>query len=77
MKKIILSIFILSFSLAQDCDTLISKYHAPNPEFKTMKQLKRWVKRKSSKLGNDKEALLQCLISRAADNPDKEEVAGN
>ena len=77
MKKIILISLAASFILAADCDALITKYHAPNPEFKTMKQVKRWVKRKSSRLGSDKDALLQCLISRAADNPDKAEVAGD
>ena len=75
MKKIIIFSILTSFLLA-DCDSLIAKYHAPNPAFKTMKQLKRWVRRKSSRLGSDKNALLQCLISRAADNPDKAEVAG-
>ena len=78
MKKVSLALILLcSFSFADSCDTLIKKYHAPNPNFKTMNQLKRWVKRKASKLGADKDKLLQCLISRAADNPDRPEVAGD
>ena len=65
---------LVTFSYA-DCDDLISKYHAPDPSMKTMKQLKRWVKRKV-KDDNAKE-LRECLIARAADNPNKATVAGN
>ena len=77
MKKIIsvatLMLFVSSASAA-DCQSLMKQYHAPDPSIKTMKQLKRWVKRKV-KDGN-KKALEECLISRAADNPNKATVAG-
>ena len=57
-----------------DCDGLIKKYNAPDPSTKTMKQVERWVKRKV-KTG-DAGALKECLVAKAADNPNKATVAG-
>jgi len=76
MKKIITILILASFSLyAGECEDLMAKYHTPKPETKTMKQLKRWVKRKL-RHSSDKEKVLKCLIGRAADNPNKATVAG-
>jgi len=52
----------------------MSQYNAPDPSIKTMKQLKRWCKRKVK--DSNKAALEKCLIDRAADNPNKATVAG-
>jgi len=77
-KKIIATIALLSLlssSVYANCNSLLSQYkRVPDPSVKTMKQLKRWVKRKI-KDGN-KKAVEQCLIDRAADNPNKATVAG-
>ncbi len=76
-KKIIATITLIGFlsnPLYSDCGDLMAKYNTPDPSVKTMKQLKRWVKRKV-KDGN-KKAVEQCLIDRAADNPNKATVAG-
>jgi len=76
-KKIIASIILLSVLSSTsyaDCKTLMAQYNAPDPSVKTMKQLKRWVKRKV-KDGNKVE-LEKCLIDRAANNPNKATVAG-
>ena len=77
MKKIVSFLLVVSFSsyVYADCSDLMKKYHAPDPSTKTMKQLERWVKRKV-KTG-DAKALKECLIAQAADNPNKEAVAGN
>jgi hypothetical protein len=78
MKKSLSVLLFLSFlggSLqAADCGALIAQYNAPDPGTKTMKQIKRWVKRKV-KDGN-KQAIEECMIAGAADNPNKETVAG-
>ena len=77
MKKIVLlavaSTLITTVTFA-DCASLTAKYNAPDPSVKTMRQIKRWVKRKV-KDGN-KGAVEKCLIDRAADNPNKATVAG-
>ncbi len=77
MNKVILWLvgvgLISSISYA-DCIELIKKYHAPDPSTKTMRQLKRWVKRKVKTA--DASKLKECLVARAADNPNKEAVAG-
>ena len=77
-KKIIATMVLfslLSSSVYANCSSLLSQYkRVPDPSVKTMKQLKRWVKRKI-KDGN-KKAVEQCLIDRAADNPNKATVAG-
>jgi len=77
-KKIIVTMVLfslLSSSVYADCASLLSQYkRVPDPSVKTMKQLKRWVKRKI-KDGN-KKAVEQCLVDRAADNPNKATVAG-
>jgi hypothetical protein len=39
-----------------------------------MKQLKRWCKRKVK--DDNKKAVEECLVGRAADNPNKATVAG-
>jgi tRNA C32,U32 (ribose-2'-O)-methylase TrmJ len=67
-------IFLATSLVAGECEDLMSKYHAPNPATKTMKQLKRWVKRKVK--DDNKDKILKCLIDRAADNPNKATVAG-
>ena len=76
--KVIASAILLGLfttSVYADCNELLSKYkRVPDPSVKTMKQLKRWVKRKI-KDGNAK-AVEECLVSRAADNPNKATVAG-
>jgi len=72
MKKIML--FLIVTFLFSDCEELIKKFHAPNPETKTMKQLKRWVNL-NVKDEKYKNKLLECLIANAADNPNKETIA--
>ena len=64
---------MFSSSMA-DCKALMDQYNTPDPSVKTMKQLKRWTKRKV-KDGN-KDAVEKCLIAQAADNPNKATVAG-
>ena len=73
-KVIVAGMFCVSVLGAGECADLMKKYNAPDPSTKTMKQLKRWVKRKI-KDGNAK-AVEECLVSKAADNPNKETVAG-
>lgn len=65
---------ILSSNSFADCSSLMSKYNAPDPSVKTMKQLKRWVKRKIKT--SEKGDIEKCLVDRAADNPNKSTVAG-
>jgi len=78
-NKIIVSFIMISFltsSVYADCASLLANYkRVPDPSVKTMKQLKRWVDRKV-KDGNAK-AVEECLVSKAADNPNKATVAGN
>jgi len=77
--KVLLSFFLFfSFLFANECDDLIKMYHAPKPETKTIRQLNRWVKRKLRNADlSIKKKILQCLITRAADNPNKATFAGN
>jgi len=76
MKKLIVGAFFISFVFAgYTCDELIDKYNAPNPEYKTMKQLKRWVNNNISENDRYKDQLLECLIEQAADNPNRETIA--
>lgn len=79
MKKMVITSIVLLFSssllFAGECEDLMKKYDTPDPAMKTMKQLKRWVKRKVK--DSNKEKLEECLVSRAADNPNKATVAGN
>ncbi|WP_394909751.1 hypothetical protein [uncultured Helicobacter sp.] len=58
-----------------NCDALMQKYNAPDPGSKTMAQISRWI---SSKVddSNDAKTLETCMVARAADNPNKEQVAG-
>jgi hypothetical protein len=66
---------LTTFAYGSSCADLLANYkRVPDPSIKTMKQLKRWVKRKV-KDGNAK-AVEECLISQAADNPNKATVAG-
>jgi len=78
MKKTLVSAILLSFlttSSYADCNALLANYKkVPDPSIKTMKQLKRWVKRKV-KDGKAKE-VEKCLLSKAADNPNRATVAG-
>ena len=78
MKKKIMTVAILlglvSTSSMADCKSLMDQYNTPDPSVKTMKQLKRWVKRKVK--DDNKDAVQKCLIDRAADNPNKATVAG-
>jgi len=66
---------VLSVSTYADCKSLMSQYNAPDPSIKTMKQLKRWVKRKVK--DENKAKIEKCLIDRAADNPNRSNVAGS
>ncbi len=75
MKKLVLAVMVC-FCFGYSCSELIQKFHAPNPQTKTMKQLKRWVNNHISKKNPLKEDLLQCLIDNAADNPNQETIAG-
>ena len=77
MKKMILTIILFLFASNgyAGCSDLTAKYSAPDPSTKTMKQIKRWVKRKVK--GADADALKECLIAKAADNPNKAAAAGN
>ena len=61
---------------AADCSSLIAKYDAPDPAKKTMAQISRWIERKVSDNPSDAKELEACLIAGAADNPNKEQVAG-
>jgi len=78
MKKKVLVVALatsfLSNIVLADCTSLMAKYNAPDPSIKTMKQLKRWTKRKVK--DENKGAVEKCLIDRAADNPNKATVAG-
>lgn len=62
-------------SLAADCSALSSKYNAPDPASKTMSQIERWVKVKVSD-PNDANTLKECLLAKAADNPNQASFAG-
>ena len=78
MKKIlIISTMLLAFAsqASAGCSELIAKHNAPDPSTKTMKQLERWVKRKVKDA--DAAPLTECLVARAADNPNKAAAAGN
>ena len=70
--------FIDNFTLISeaDCLSLIAKYDAPDPAKKTMAQISRWIERKVSDNPGDAKELEACLIAGAADNPNKEQVAG-
>lgn len=77
MKKLA---FLVALALAPsfvlgNCEALMQKYNAPDPGSKTMAQISRWI---SSKVddSNDAKTLETCMVARAADNPNKEQVAG-
>ncbi len=77
--KAIVKVFIglslfFGYSFGADCSALAKKYNAPDPASKTMKQIKRWVKRKVKTA--DAKDLEKCLIAGAADNPNKSKMAG-
>lgn len=76
-KKLVLSITLFAFTnnIHAGCADLIAKHNAPDPSAKTMKQLERWVKRKVE--GADAAPLQECLVAKAADNPNKAATAGN
>ena len=77
-NKIVINTILLAMlaTVGQaSCEDLLKNYkRVPDPSIKTMKQLRRWVKRKV-KDGNAK-AVEECLIPLAADNPNKATVAG-
>lgn len=79
MKKLLTvllcSLLISPFLQAGECEDLMAKYKAPDPGAKTMKQVKRWVKRKL-KGSPDAGKMEECLIAGAADNPNKANMAG-
>jgi len=78
MKKILIAITLcvgFSHLNAGECKDLMAKYNVPDPSTKTMKQLKRWVKRKVK--DENKAKIEKCLIDRAADNPNRSNVAGS
>lgn len=56
-----------------DYANLMAKYEALEPESKTMKQVKRWISKKVSDLA-DAAVLKECMIARAADNPNQVSV---
>ena len=76
--KLMIIAFIATFALLNvaDCSSLIAKYDAPDPAKKTMAQISRWIERKVSDNPGDAKELEACLIAGAADNPNKEQVAG-
>jgi len=77
MKKLVAMMLVtgvLTLSLEASCKDLMAKYNTPDPSQKTMKQLKRWVKRKVK--DSNKDAVEKCLVDRAADNPNRATVAG-
>ena len=74
MKKLFFAALLPALAFG-DCASLMSKYDAPEPSSKTMKQLERWVNQKVSD-ANDASTLKECLVSRAADNPNQVSVAG-
>ncbi|AXP08352.1 hypothetical protein N4T57_03250 [Campylobacter hepaticus] len=74
MRKI-LYISLLPIIALADCANLMAKYEAPDPESKTMKQVERWIGQKVSD-PTDAAALKECMIARAADNPNQVSVAG-
>jgi hypothetical protein len=77
MKKTVVLIICINLAFAFTCKGLLSKYDAPNPEQKTMKQLKRWYKKHVNKIPEYlQDDVLECLIDNAADNPNKETIAG-
>lgn len=76
MKNIfvILIVSMLSTFVLADCTALMNKYDAPDPASKTMAQITRWLKKVED--SNDAKALEKCMIAKAADNPNKAQVAG-
>ncbi|RDU73772.1 hypothetical protein CQA66_00885 [Helicobacter aurati] len=76
MKKLfVLFIFnVLSAFVLADCTSLMNKYQAPDPASKTMMQITRWLKKVED--SNDAKILEKCMIAKAADNPNKSQVAG-
>ena len=77
MKKLALlaALTIAPSVMLGSCEALMQKYNAPDPGSKTMAQISRWI---SSKVddSNDAKTLETCMVARAADNPNKEQVAG-
>jgi len=77
MKGIFFLTLFAALMFGYTCDDLIKKYNAPNPEKRTMKQLKRWFKKHTGNiLPDEREDLFECLIDNAADNPNREMIAG-
>ncbi|TKX32090.1 hypothetical protein [Campylobacter estrildidarum] len=74
MKKLLFLSLLPIIALA-DCASLMAKYEAPEPESKTMKQIERWVNKKV-KDAKDAAVLKECMVARAADNPNQVSVAG-
>lgn len=72
----LLAAFGISMLVGADCSSLATKYDAPDPTKKTMAQISRWIERKVSDNPGDAKELEACLIAGAADNPNKEQVAG-
>ena len=60
---------------AASCESLMRKYHTPDPASKTIAQLERWVKHRVSSAADAAE-LKECLIAGAADNPNQASYAG-
>ncbi len=76
-KQLVISAMLFAFAgnAYAGCSELIAKHGAPDPATKTMKQLERWVKRKVKDA--DAAPLTECLVAKAADNPNKAAAAGN
>lgn len=75
-KFLLLGFALVSLSFGINCEALIAKYDAPDPSTKTMAQISRWIERKVGDNPADAKELESCLIAEAADNPNKEQVAG-
>lgn len=77
MKRLVIlaALAILPSVMLGNCDVLMQKYGAPDPASKTMSQISRWISNKVDD-SNDAKTLESCMIARAADNPNKEQVAG-
>lgn len=78
MKKVLLFLpfLFVDFAFGINCLMLMEKYEAPDPATKTMAQISRWIERKVEDNPSDARELEACLISKAADNPNKDQVAG-
>lgn len=73
-SKMLICLLAMSGFAFADCTALMEKYRAPDPAAKTMNQIKRWIKKINDPA--DAKQLEDCMIAKAADNPNKIQVAG-